>query len=57
VFDVPDDSGDNYLVSHSSNVVLLGPNGRVHAVFAPPHDPPRLAEDFTEVGAGYNRPK
>ena len=57
MFDVPDDSGDNYLVSHSSNVVLLDPNGRVHAVFAPPLDPSRLAEDFTKVVAGYNSPQ
>ncbi|HEY3519037.1 MAG TPA: SCO family protein [Gammaproteobacteria bacterium] len=61
VFDISDDSGgddsegDNYLVSHSSSVVLLDPNGRVHAVFAAPHDPPTLAEDFTQVVASYNR--
>jgi protein SCO1/2 len=56
VFDTSDDSaGDNYLVSHSSNVVLLDPSGRVHAVFAPPHDPSRLAADFTKVVARYNR--
>jgi len=58
VFDVPDYSaGDNYLVSHSSNVVLLDPNGHVHAVFAAPHDPPRLARDFTEIVARYHRPR
>jgi len=55
VFDVPDDSvGDNYLVSHSSNVVLLDPNGRVHAVFAAPHDPARLAGDFTKIVDRYD---
>ncbi|HVJ29764.1 MAG TPA: SCO family protein, partial [Gammaproteobacteria bacterium] len=55
LFDVPEDSGaDNYLVSHSSNVVLLDPNGRVHAVFSAPHDPPRFAEDFAKVVARYN---
>ena len=60
VFDASDDSrgedsaGDNYLVSHSSNVVLLDPNGRVHAVFAAPHDPSRMAGDFTKVVARYN---
>ena len=55
VFDVPDDSGaDNYLVSHSSNVVLLDPNGRVHAVLAAPHDPLRLALDFTRIVARFN---
>jgi protein SCO1/2 len=55
VFDVPDDPGtDNYLVSHSSNVVLLDPNGRVHAVLAAPHDPARMAHDFTRIAARYN---
>ena len=55
VFDVPDDSeGDNYLVSHSSNIVLLDPNGRVHAVFRAPHDPATLARDFTRIVARYN---
>jgi protein SCO1/2 len=60
VFDISDDSGgddsggNNYLVSHSSNVVLLDPNGRVHAVFAAPHDPSRMAGDFTKVVARYN---
>jgi protein SCO1 len=54
VFDVPDDAaGDNYLVSHSSNIVLLDPNGRVHAVFAAPHDAPRLAGDFIEIVERY----
>jgi protein SCO1/2 len=53
VFDVPEEDGDNYLVSHSSNVVLLDPSGHVHAVFTPPHDPATLADDFTKVLAGY----
>lgn len=55
VFDVPEgEPGDNYLVSHSSNVVLLDPNGRVHAIFTPPHDPATLAADFTKVAARYD---
>jgi len=55
LFDVPDDrSGDNYLVSHSSNVVLLDPDGRFHAVFTPPHDPATLAADFATVTARYD---
>jgi len=54
VFAVPaDDAGEHYLVSHSSNVVLLDPNGRVQAVLTPPHDPARLAADFTKVAARY----
>jgi protein SCO1/2 len=55
VFDVPEDpDGDNYLVSHSSNVVLLDPSARVHAVFTPPHEPATLAADFTKVAARYD---
>ena len=55
VFDVPENPEDaNYLVSHSSNVVLLDPDGRVHAVFTPPHDPKSWAADFTEVARRYN---
>lgn len=52
VFDVPEgQDGDNYLVSHSSNVVVLDPGARVRAVLAPPHEPARMAADFTKVAA------
>jgi protein SCO1/2 len=55
VFDVPEgQDGDNYLVSHSSNVVLLDPRGRVHAVFTPPRDPAGLAADFREIAARFD---
>ena len=55
VFDVPADPEDhNYLVGHSSNIVLLDPQGRVHAVFTPPHDPATLAVDFVAVARRYN---
>jgi protein SCO1/2 len=54
VFSVPDGQGlDNYLVSHSSNVVLLDPQGELRAVLTPPHDPARLAADFSEIAAHY----
>ena len=54
VFDVPEERDtDNYLVSHSSNLVLLDPAGEVHAVLTPPHDPARLAADFARVAAYY----
>lgn len=52
--DVPEgQDSDNYLVSHSSNVVLLDPQGALRAVFTPPHDPAQLAADFTKVVAHY----
>jgi len=57
VFFVPDDqSDDNYLVSHSSNLVLLDPDGRLAAVLTPPHGPQQVAADFA-VAVGYRRDK
>jgi protein SCO1/2 len=44
---------ENYLVSHSSNVVLLDPQGALRAVLTPPHDPAQLAADFSKVAAHY----
>jgi protein SCO1/2 len=56
VFEVPEgEHGDNYLVSHSSNVVLLDPDARVHAVLTPPHSSAALAEDFTAAVAAHRR--
>jgi protein SCO1/2 len=56
LFDVPEgEAGDNYLVSHSSNLVLLDPNGRVHAVFTPPHDRATLAGDLTKIVTRFAR--
>jgi protein SCO1/2 len=52
--DVPaGQDSENYLVSHSSNVVLLDPQGALRAVFTPPHDPAQLAADFAKVAAHY----
>jgi protein SCO1/2 len=52
--DVPEGQDtENYLVSHSSNVLLLDPQGALRAVFTPPHHPPQLAADFTKVVAHY----
>jgi protein SCO1/2 len=53
LFEIPDAEDDHYLVSHSSNVVLLDPEGRVHAVFTPPQDPRALAADFTSLVARH----
>jgi len=55
VFFVPEgQSADDYLVSHSSSIVLLGPDGRLVAVFTSPHEPARLAADFGRVAAYYS---
>ena len=54
LFDVPESpETDNYLVSHSSSLVLLDPNGAVHAVLSPPHAPAALTADFTKLAAHF----
>ena len=54
VFDVPEGrGGENYLVSHSSNIVLLDPSARVYAVFTAPHEAAALAADFTQVAVHH----
>jgi protein SCO1/2 len=47
---------DSYLVSHSSNVALLDPDGKLCAVFTSPHEPKQLATDFAKVLAYHNHP-
>ncbi len=54
VFFVPEgQKTDSYLVSHSSNIALLDPEGRLYAVFTAPHEPAQLAADFGRVLAYY----
>jgi protein SCO1/2 len=47
----PGQGADNYLVSHSSNVTILDPAGRLAAVITPPHDPSGIAADFAKIVA------
>jgi protein SCO1/2 len=57
VFLVPERQEDHehYLVSHSSNAVLLDPKGAVYAVFTPPRTPAQLATELTTVVAHHAR--
>ena len=55
VFLIPPGQGpDNYLVSHSSNITILDPDGRFAAVITPPHDPAGIVGDFAKVVAYRN---
>lgn len=50
VFDVSEsESSSQYLVSHSSNVVVLNPAGELNAVLTPPQDPAQLMSDLTLI--------
>src|SRR5688572_25744211 len=40
---------DNYLVSHSGEIVLINPNGDFHGFFKVPHDPEKMAANFMSV--------
>ena len=51
VFIVPEDQSADYLVTHSSNIALLDPEGRLSAVFTSPHTPGQLATDFELIVA------
>jgi protein SCO1 len=56
VFFVPEGQPeDAYLVSHSSNIALLDPTGRLAAVFTTPHAPQQVAADFERIAAWSSR--
>lgn len=48
-------SGDrdsaNYTVDHTSTVSLIDPDGLPRAIFTPPQDPERMAQDFIKIRA------
>ena len=43
------DDPNNYLVDHSSALLLLNPEGRLVAFMNPPHDPKTIVKDFRIV--------
>ncbi|VAW51727.1 Cytochrome oxidase biogenesis protein Sco1/SenC/PrrC, thiol-disulfide reductase involved in Cu(I) insertion into CoxII Cu(A) center [hydrothermal vent metagenome] len=45
---------DNYLVDHSSALLLLNPEGKLVAFMNPPHDPKTILKDFQTVVNGSN---
>ena len=46
---VPGEDSENYLVDHSSSVLLINPEGQLQAVLTAPHVADRMAEDFLIV--------
>ena len=45
----PGDTGAGYLMDHSSTVHLIDPQGRLRAVFAPPHVAADMAAGFQKI--------
>ena len=50
----PQNSGDNYLVSHNSTIFLVDPRGRLYGRFPPPQTPQEIAEAFIKIRTFYN---
>jgi protein SCO1/2 len=46
---------ENYLVDHTSTILLIGPEGHVMALFGAPHNAKSLAEDFHTLRQYYER--
>jgi len=42
---------DSYLITHSSNMTVLDPTGKLAAVITPPHEPENIATDFAKIVA------
>ena len=40
---------DEYLVSHSGQIVLIDPDARLRAVFSPPHEGKKIATTFQKI--------
>ena len=44
-----EEGNDDYLVDHSSALLLLNPEGKLEAFFNPPHDPKTILKDFQTI--------
>ncbi len=42
-------SKEDYLIDHSSAVLLVDPKGRLYALFAAPHEPNAIAQAFSKI--------
>ena len=46
---IPEDLANSYLINHSASIFLLNPEGELHTIFAPPHDPGRMIRDLAVI--------
>ena len=45
----PDTAAGQYLVSHTSSIFLVDPQGRLLAAFSPPHNAATIADQFRQI--------
>ncbi len=50
---IKDPQEENYLVDHSSTVVLVNPDGKLHAVFTTPHSVESFDKGFNDILAHW----
>ena len=50
-----EDASGDYVMDHSSALLLLNPEGKLVAFFNPPHDPETILKDFQTVVNGSNK--
>ena len=56
VYSLPKDrSKKDYLVDHSSSIILINPNAEVHAIFTPPQQADQLATDYINLQDFYKK--
>jgi len=54
VYALPKDTtGDDYLVDHSSSIVLIDPNASLHAIFTPPQQASTMVEDLKKIVSAF----
>ncbi len=49
-----DTDGDEYIVNHSAQILLLDPKGRFYAQFQPPHTPDEMLVDYRRLRDFYS---
>ncbi len=47
--EVPEGLENSYLINHSATIVLMNPNGDMHAIFSAPHDPEVMIRDLAAM--------
>ncbi len=51
--EIPGDVKNTYLINHAASVFLLNPDGRLHAIFTPPHDTRKIIADLAVIQADW----
>ncbi len=49
------DYGDSYTIDHSAAILLINPEGKLQALFTPPHQPAAIAEDIAAIRHHWER--